>query len=337
MASRKAGSLKRTDTVIVTSVNLTADVTGVLPVANGGTGSGSYTDGQLLIGNTTGNTLAKGTLTGTANQVIVTNAGGSITLSTPQDIGTSSSVQHGRMSVGRSQLTYVIEAYTSGSTSFMNIETGNAGSNGSLRMANPNRAWVMGVRGDLSNDFAFADSTAGAIRFMLSAGAARVRFFQTSDDGVNAFQLTGGMAITGTMAKYNGVNTAGIGTPAVYGQGRFTAQTAAKATVATYTVGASDGSFIVSANVLVTTATWHNFTVTCAYTDESNTARTLTLNFSTIGGVIAKAIANAGGAVPYHGLPLHIRAKASTAITIATTGTFTAVTYNVEGLITQAA
>ncbi len=324
--------------MIATSVDLAADVgSSVLPVANGGSGTGSFTNGQLLIGNTTGNTLVKATLTGTANQVIVTNGGGSITLSAPQDIGTSSSVQLGRVSVGRSQSTYVIEAYTAGSTSFMNIESGNSGSNGSLRMANPSRAWVMGVRGDLSNDFAFADSTAGSIRMMLTGGAARVRFFQTTDDGVNAFQLTGGMAITGTMAKYNGVTTAGIGTPAVYGQGRFTAQTAAKATVATYTVGASDGSFIVSANVLVTTATSHNFTVTCAYTDESNTARTLTLNFSTTAGVIATAIANAAGAVPYHGLPLHIRAKASTAITIATTGTFTTVTYNVEGLITQAA
>ncbi len=62
-----------------------------IAVNKGGTGQTSYTDGQLLIGNSTGNTLTKATLTGTSNQVVVTNAGGSITLSTPQSIGTGSS------------------------------------------------------------------------------------------------------------------------------------------------------------------------------------------------------------------------------------------------------
>lgn len=74
-----------------TGLPLTTGVTGTLPVANGGTGQTSYTNGQLLIGNTTGNTLAKATLTGTSNQITVTNGAGSITLSTPQDIGTTSS------------------------------------------------------------------------------------------------------------------------------------------------------------------------------------------------------------------------------------------------------
>lgn len=62
-----------------------------IAVANGGTGQTSYTNGQLLIGNTTGNTLTKATLTGTTNQVVVTNGTGTITLSLPQSIATSSS------------------------------------------------------------------------------------------------------------------------------------------------------------------------------------------------------------------------------------------------------
>lgn len=62
-----------------------------IAVNQGGTGQTSYTNGQLLIGNTTGNTLAKATLTGTANQVTVTNGTGTITLATPQDIATGSS------------------------------------------------------------------------------------------------------------------------------------------------------------------------------------------------------------------------------------------------------
>lgn len=58
-----------------------AKVTGVLPVANGGTGQSSYTNGQLLIGNTTGNTLTKTTLTA-GSGISVTNGTGSITLAT---------------------------------------------------------------------------------------------------------------------------------------------------------------------------------------------------------------------------------------------------------------
>ncbi len=91
MSQVKFGSIQWEDLVQVGPVSLTADVSGVLPVANGGSGSGSFTDGQLLIGNTTGNTLAKATLTGTANQVVVTNGSGTITLSLPQSIATSSS------------------------------------------------------------------------------------------------------------------------------------------------------------------------------------------------------------------------------------------------------
>jgi len=45
-------------------------------------------NGQLLMGNGTDYTLA--TVTGTANQIVVTNGAGSITLTTPQSIGTGS-------------------------------------------------------------------------------------------------------------------------------------------------------------------------------------------------------------------------------------------------------
>jgi hypothetical protein len=54
-------------------------VAGTLAVANGGTGQTTYTDGQLLIGNSTGNTLTKATLTA-GTGISITNAGGSITI-----------------------------------------------------------------------------------------------------------------------------------------------------------------------------------------------------------------------------------------------------------------
>ena len=82
-----------TDFVTIASslVNLTSDVTGTLPVANGGTGQTSYTNGQLLIGNTTGNTLAKSTLTA-GSGVTITNGSGTIEISATGSGGTITSV-----------------------------------------------------------------------------------------------------------------------------------------------------------------------------------------------------------------------------------------------------
>jgi hypothetical protein len=61
------------------TVSLSAGVNGTLPVANGGTGQTTYTNGQLLIGNNTGNTLTKATLTA-GTGISITNGTGSITI-----------------------------------------------------------------------------------------------------------------------------------------------------------------------------------------------------------------------------------------------------------------
>ena len=90
MATKKLGSCKAIDSVLITNVNLAADVSGVLPVANGGNGTGSFVDGEILIGRTIGNTLNKTTLTGTTDQVVVTNGDGTITLSLPQSLAPTS-------------------------------------------------------------------------------------------------------------------------------------------------------------------------------------------------------------------------------------------------------
>lgn len=67
------------DFALVASTDI-SKLTGTLPIANGGTGQTTYTDGQLLIGNSTGNTLTKATLATSGTGFSVTNGAGSITL-----------------------------------------------------------------------------------------------------------------------------------------------------------------------------------------------------------------------------------------------------------------
>ena len=68
------------------TVRMANDVSGTLPVANGGTGQTTYTNGQLLIGNTTGNTLSKNTLTA-GTDIVITNGNGSISIEyVPPDV-----------------------------------------------------------------------------------------------------------------------------------------------------------------------------------------------------------------------------------------------------------
>lgn len=76
--------LKSNGGLVIDSTEVTVDlgasgITGTLAVGDGGSGQTSYTDGQLLIGNSSGNTLAKATLTG-GSGVTVTNGNGSISV-----------------------------------------------------------------------------------------------------------------------------------------------------------------------------------------------------------------------------------------------------------------
>jgi hypothetical protein len=98
---------------------VTIGIVDPLIVAKGGTGAASLTDhsillgsgtdaitplgvatnGQLPIGSTGADPVLAG-LTGTANQITVTNGAGSITLATPQNIATDSDVQFNSVGIG---------------------------------------------------------------------------------------------------------------------------------------------------------------------------------------------------------------------------------------------
>lgn len=111
---------------------------------------------------------------------------------------------------------------------------------------------------------------------------------------------------------------------------RFAGQTAAKTVLTMTTTVSSDASYLLSANLNLTAVTTASFIVTATYTDESNVSRVLTLPFVQLAGVPLVTITNITGTGPYEGLPVHIRCKANTTIVVATVGTFTSVTYNVE-------
>jgi hypothetical protein len=75
----------------LTVANIAAYLGTPITVANGGTGQSSYTNGQLLIGNSTGNTLTKATLTA-GSGISITNGTGSITIAATGSGGTVTSV-----------------------------------------------------------------------------------------------------------------------------------------------------------------------------------------------------------------------------------------------------
>ena len=123
----------------------------VTTVANGGTGLSTITNhgvmigqaannikattlnnGELLIGSNNNDPVAS-TLSGTSNQVIVTNGSGSITLSTPQSIGTSSSPTFNNLTLSGDATTNGNELVKGNSTVNGNVlAKGNLTTNGDL-------------------------------------------------------------------------------------------------------------------------------------------------------------------------------------------------------------
>lgn len=220
----------------------------------------------------------------------------------------------------------VIVAGTSATGAWQNIGAGTSGqvltSQGAS--ANPNWAAAAAIPNPVVQDLLFTDATYDIGK----SGATRPRDLFISRNEVIGAKLT----------SYNGVTTAGFGQPIIVASGRATGQTAAVASVATFTPGA-DGTFQIAVNVLVTTATTHNFVIQVSYKDEGGTARTSSIPLFALGVGAVTGVANGSGAIPYQGYAITIRAKAANAITILTeaAGTYTSVVFNVDGTILQIA
>ena len=122
----------------LTSSNATitgGTITGItdLAVADGGTGQSSYTDGQLLIGKTTGNTLVKGTLTA-GTGISVTNGDGSITIAatgitnkTAQASTSGTSIDFTSIPAGTKRIVVMFAGVSTNGSSNVIIQLGDSG------------------------------------------------------------------------------------------------------------------------------------------------------------------------------------------------------------------
>lgn len=202
----------------------------------------------------------------------------------------------------------------------------------------------------LYNQTTYMGIAAGGYNLLRAAGTTNGLMIETSGStqpiiiGTNNVErlriADAGISLSGGVIAYKGVTTAGWGVPAVYGAGVVTAQTARSAAIASYTVGAADGTFEVTGNVNVSVSTAHSFTLDVSYTDETNTAQTLILPMAQLAGafVTGGLITNATGVGPYEAPTMCLRCKAATSITIRpSAGTFTTVTYSATAAIKQLA
>ncbi len=282
-----------------------------IAVANGGTGQTSYTDGQLLIGNTTGNTLAKATLTGTSNQITVTNGSGTITLSTPQNIGTGSTPTFAGISLsaaatitsnsatalavgpnGTTTPSFTVDAATASAATGIKITAAAAGGSVVLAVTSSTNDTLIirsaaagavslqpGTDGTSAINFRKANS--GSIYLRGDSTNLRVRIGDgtapvTTLDVVGKFQVNS----SGLIPTYNSIATVSGGVPSELATIDSTGLTANVAAATLYAVPSTgEGLYRVSAYLVTTTAASVSSTMPNAqvvYTDkDSNTAVTL--------------------------------------------------------------
>jgi hypothetical protein len=99
----------------------------------GGTGQSTYTDGQLLIGNSTGNTLSKSTLTA-GTGISITNGSGTITITntSPSSGGTVTSVAALTLGITGTDLSSTVATGTTTPVITLNVPTASASNRGVL-------------------------------------------------------------------------------------------------------------------------------------------------------------------------------------------------------------
>jgi hypothetical protein len=235
-----------TGSTSTTFVDLATNVTGTLPVARGGTGQTSYVNGELLIGNTTGNTLTKAALTqGTG--ITVTNGAGSITLtnagvtSIAAGTGISVSASTGAVTVSSTVSgggNYIMNAYVSPATwtkpaglKSVRVTVVGAGGNGGTSASASGQFAAGGGGGGSAIRYIDAPAIPGPVGVTAGGGTNSFGAFCSATAGTNATpgsNQNGGAGGTGSggTANFTGAQggssssgSTGIGGPSILGGG----------------------------------------------------------------------------------------------------------------------
>ena len=286
-------------TVAFTDSNITgtaSNVTGTVAVSNGGTGQTTYTDGQILIGNTTGNTLAKSTLTGTTNQVTVTNGAGSITLSLPQSIHTAATPTFAGLTL--SGLTGYLKgngasALTASSTVPVGDLTGTLGAtNGGTGQS----TWTLGdlLYSSAANTLAkLGGNTTAVKQFLTQTGTGTVSAAPawgaiTAGDlpgTLNAFTVNGAITFTTTASITTALTSA-----TVFNTGATTVNIAGAGT--TVSIGAATGTTAVNNTLNIVGSAQRNGTTArmLVYSSQADATTQLTPTSTTFVDVVGATL-----------------------------------------------
>ncbi len=185
-------------------------------VLYGGTGQTTYTDGQLLIGNTTGNTLTKATLTGTANRLSINNGGGSITLNVdttqfPSAAGANTILR----STGANAASWVANTQTNVCSDCALTTLSNVGSTsiGADLLPSATNSRSLGAATNIwQNIFVGNIDAQSATNTALTVGTAATTTAITIGRSGLAVSVPGGVTSAGALTTSGNISTTGSGT-----------------------------------------------------------------------------------------------------------------------------
>jgi len=247
----------KTFTLPNASASILTDNAGVT-VGQGGTGQTTYTNGQLLIGNTTGNTLTKATLTGTTNQVSITNGAGSITLSLPQNINTTASPTFNQLTLQASSALTITSA-----TNSIRLEN-NAG----LQAKNSVGTYETFMFPRFSDNVMYIDMGSSGLKWRQNGGANALTVDASANLSIDAGNMTVSTAGKGYNIK-SGSN-ARVGVSAILVAGTTTVSTTAVTTgdIVLLTCTTASGT---QGIITVSISTGASFTLTSSNASDTST------------------------------------------------------------------